>query len=140
VEPCGILLPHVHPRASEIFVVVSNELTFGTRLEIELFHNPLSASPEITGTLKEKSATLFPQGSVHWQVNDSENCQESAFLAILSIEDPGSTTVLQEPTGNRNETLGRRMVGKNDFKSVRAVTPPHIVDVIDTCFARCDIA
>jgi hypothetical protein len=60
-------------------------------------------------------------------------------VAILSSEDPGTTTILQEPNLG-NGTLGRRQVGRSDFETVRAVTPPHIAAIIDKCFARCNIA
>ncbi|ORY18960.1 RmlC-like cupin domain-containing protein [Clohesyomyces aquaticus] len=136
VGPCGVLLPHVHPRANEFFIVVDNELDFGTRVEIGVFGG-LSPSPEYTGKLKKNSGTLFPQGSVHYQINNSPNCKESTFVVYLSSEDPGTTTVLQEPVGNG--TLGRRQVGREDFEMIRAVTPPHIVSVLDKCFARCNI-
>jgi hypothetical protein len=137
VGPCGILLPHVHPRASEVFIALDNQVTFGTLLERNLFAD-LTPHPEIIGHLNKYSATVFPQGSVHWQVNDSENCKEFTAVAVLSSEDPGTTTVLHEPEGNR--TLGRRQVGRSEFEMVRAVTPPHIAAIIDKCFARCNIA
>jgi hypothetical protein len=135
--PCGILLPHVHPRANEFFVSIQNTFLFGTRVEIGLLTD-LTPSPEYLGTLTERSGTLFPQGSVHWQINDSPDCKESSFVVFLTSSDPGTTTILNEPVGNG--TLGRRAVGKGDFEAVRAVTPPRLVELVDKCFERCNIA
>jgi hypothetical protein len=135
--PCGILLPHVHPRANEFFVSTSNTFLFGTRLEIGLLGD-LTPSPEIVGTLTERSGTLFPQGSVHWQINDSEDCKESSFVVFLTSGDPGTTTILQEPIGNG--TVGRRAVGKEDWEFIRGITPAHLVGIVEKCFERCKIA
>jgi len=136
IGPCGVLLPHVHPRANEFFISVDNEITFGTRLELGVLKDG-AQTPEYLGKLKKNSGTLFPQGSVHFQVNDSPNCKSASFIAVQSSEDAGTTTILQEPVGN--STLGRRMVGKSDFEAVRPVTPPHIVAILDKCFERCNI-
>jgi hypothetical protein len=126
----------VHPRANEFFIVVDNELDFGTRVEIGLFGS-FSPSPEFTGKMTKNSGTLFPQGSVHYQLNDSPNCKESTFVTFLGSEDPGTTTVLQEPVGNG--TVGRRQVGRSEFEMIRPIVPPHIVGALDKCFARCNI-
>ncbi|KAF2873172.1 RmlC-like cupin domain-containing protein, partial [Massariosphaeria phaeospora] len=138
VGPCGVLLPHVHPRAHEFFVVVDNEVTFGTNLEIGLLGDR-SPTPEFVGKLTKNTGTLFPQGAVHYQINDSQNCKPSTVVVFFTSDDPGTTTVLQEPVGGGNATtLGRREVGRSGFEAVRAVTPPHIVKMADACFERCN--
>jgi hypothetical protein len=71
-------------------------------------------------------------------LNDSENCKEASFVAILNSEDPGTTIILQEPAGNG--TMKKRTVGRDGFEAVRAVTPPHITAIVDKCFSRCNIA
>lgn len=129
----------MHPRANEFFVSTSNTFLFGTRFELGLL-NDLTPSPEITGTLTERSGTLFPQGSVHWQINDSKDCKESSFVVFLTSGDPGTTTILQDPAGNGNGTVGRRMVGKEDWDLVKGVTPAHLVGLVEKCFERCKIA
>jgi hypothetical protein len=75
---------------------------------------------------------------MHWQLNDSENCKEASFIAVLNNEDPGTTIILQEPAGNG--TMEKRTVGRAEFETVRALTPPHITAIVDKCFARCNIA
>ncbi|KAH7410377.1 hypothetical protein DE146DRAFT_628888 [Phaeosphaeria sp. MPI-PUGE-AT-0046c] len=132
--PCGILLPHIHPRANEFFTTIDNEFTVGTRLEIGVFG---PNNPEYVHKLPKDSGTLFPQGSIHWQINDSQNCKPSTAVVFLTSSDPGSTAVLQEPV---DASMAKRLLGRADFEQVRAITPPHIVKLLDKCFERCNIA
>jgi hypothetical protein len=97
------------------------------------------SNPEIITHLPQYAGTLFPQGAVHWQINDSEDCKEATAVAMLTSEDPGTTTVLHESEGN-GTVVGRREVGRKEFEIVRGVTPPHIARMVDRCFERCNIA
>ncbi|KAJ4305669.1 hypothetical protein N0V90_001200 [Kalmusia sp. IMI 367209] len=136
--PCGIFLPHVHPRANEFFVVVDGEVDFGFLLELGLFKD-LSPNPEIDGKLKKNHGTLFPKGSVHYQVNNSPDCKEARIVATLTSEDAGSTPILMDPVPG-NATVGmRKRVDGGDFESVRAITPAHITKAVDECLARCNV-
>lgn len=111
----------MHPRASEFFAVVSGSVSFGYMPEMSLL---AAGSPQINGTLKTNEGTLFPQGSIHFQVNDSEDCKPMTAVVTLSSEDPGTTPVLME----------RRANGTGD---IRDVLPAGIVEVVDKCMARC---
>ncbi|KAJ4351643.1 uncharacterized protein N0V89_006986 [Didymosphaeria variabile] len=134
--PCGLFLPHVHPRANEFFVVTEGEVDFGTLLELGLYEN-LAPNPEIGGKLTKNKGTLFPKGSVHYQVNNNPECKPATIYATLTSEDAGSTPILMDPQPG-NATVGmRKRVDAGDFESVRPVTPPHIAKVVDECLARC---
>jgi mannose-6-phosphate isomerase-like protein (cupin superfamily) len=134
--PCGVFLPHVHPRADEFFVATEGEVDFGTQLELGLFDN-LAPAPELTGKLTKNKGTLFPRGSVHYQVNNSPDCKPATIYATLTSEDAGSTPILMDPLPG-NVTVGRpEMVDPGNFETVRAVTPLHITKIIDQCLARC---
>ena len=89
--------------------------------------------------MTKNKGTLFPKGSIHYQVNNSPDCKPATIYATLTSEDPGSTPVLMDPVPG-NVTVGagmRRKVDAGDFESVRAVTPLHIVKIVDECLARC---
>ncbi|CAI6274596.1 unnamed protein product [Periconia digitata] len=141
IGPCGVFLPHVHPRANEFFVVTDGQVQFGTELEIGLLGGMIP-SPEISGTIKTNMGTLFPQGSIHYQVNTHPECKSTTFYAAQSSENAGSTTVLQDPTrgnGTTVKSLGRRLVGAEDFERVRGLLSSRIVGIVEECLARCDI-
>ncbi|KAJ4987289.1 spherulin-1A [Stagonosporopsis vannaccii] len=134
--PCGIFLPHVHPRANEFFVVTEGEVDFGTLLEIGLLEN-LAPNPELVGKLTKNTGTLFPMGSVHYQANNSPDCKPATIYTVLTSEDAGTTPILMDPAPG-NATVGMvRRVDAGDFESVRAVTPTHIAQIVDRCLARC---
>jgi hypothetical protein len=134
--PCGIFLPHVHPRANEFFVVTEGQVDFGTLLEIGLFAD-LASNSEIGGTLTKNKGTLFPKGSVHFQVNNNPDCKPATIYTTLTSEDAGSTSVLMDPLPG-NATVGmRKRVDAGDFESVRAVTPLHIAKIVDECLVHC---
>jgi hypothetical protein len=137
--PCGIFVPHVHPRANEFFLVIDGEVDFGYMLEMGLLKDNAPV-PEITGKLTKYVGTMFPQGSVHFQVNNS--CKETTVVVSLSSDDPGTTPILGSKGGNGNDnsTMARRAVGRQDFEPFRTLLPASIVDTVDQCFERCNIA
>lgn len=135
--PCGIFVPHVHPRANEYFVVVEGEVDFGYMLEVGLLAQG-APNPEIGGKLTKYTGTLFPQGSIHYQINNSPDCKSTTILAALSSEDAGTTPVLQMPPGG-NATAVPRQVGGNDFDAIRPLLPQQIVTAVDQCLERCKV-
>ncbi|KAF1972455.1 hypothetical protein BU23DRAFT_534719 [Bimuria novae-zelandiae CBS 107.79] len=139
--PCGIFLPHVHPRANEFFVVTEGEVDFGTLLELGLFKD-LSPNPEIRGKLTKNKGTLFPKGSIHYQLNNNPDCKPATIYTALTSEDAGSTPIFMDSLPS-NVTVGagmRKRVDAGDFESVRGVTPLHIAKIVDECLARCHVS
>ena len=61
IDPCGINLPHVHPRATEIFFVIAGK--FQTTFSEE------NGGRTITNELSQGKITFFPQGLIHEEVN-----------------------------------------------------------------------
>ena len=107
----------------------------GTRLEAGTF-GP-NSNTEYYHKLPAGSGTLFPQGAVHWQINDNPECKATRAVVFLSSDDPGTTPVLQEPV---DKSMAKRSVGRAEFEEIRPITPPHIVKLMDQCFERCNIA
>ena len=83
INPCGINLPHTHPRATEIIYVVSG--TF----EVGFFQE--NGARFISNTVTAGEGTIFPQGSIHFQQN--LNCTSALFVAAFNSADPGVQTV-----------------------------------------------
>ena len=133
--PCGLFLPHVHPRANEFFTVIEGDgVEFGYMLETGL----LPTNPMINGTMNKLQGTLFPQGSVHWQVNNSPDCGNITVTAVLSNEDPGTTPILNQIDVSSG-TAGRRQANGDDLDGLRPVLPPQILSIVDSCLARCSV-
>lgn len=84
-SPCGMNTPHTHPRATEILYLVNGEIETGFIEE--------NGARFVHNTLKKGQGTLFPQGSIHYQIN--VGCDPVLFVAALNDEDPGTTQIAQ---------------------------------------------
>jgi len=82
IEPCGINLPHTHPRATEILISVSGTFRAGFIAE--------NGARYIGNNISDGMLTIFPQGSVHFEQN--EGCEPAIFVAAFNNEDPGVQT------------------------------------------------
>jgi len=83
IEPCGINLPHVHPRATELFYVVEGQFQTGFLEENE--------ARFILNNLTQGETTFFPQGLIHFEQN--LGCTNATFLSAFNHEDPGVQTL-----------------------------------------------
>jgi len=133
--PCGINTPHTHPRATEFLTVVEGSVDTGFVLE-NGFTN------EVATNLQKFQGTVFPVGSIHYQVNN--NCEPATFVATLNKADPGTSQIAQNYFAlNRdvvNATLGfpETLDGK-DIDQFRAGLPANLALGIDKCLAKCGI-
>lgn len=149
IEPCGMNSPHTHPRATEFLTVVEGELEVGFVMENGLF---AAAAKDINAlafpfntTLKQFEATIFPQGSIHFQFNPT--CERSIFVAALNSADPGTSQIAQNFFTLDEEIVdialgvtGGQRVNKLDPSSVdqfRNNLPANLVRAVDSCKAKC---
>ncbi|KAF7326569.1 Spherulin-1b protein [Mycena venus] len=84
VEPCGLNIPHLHPRANEMFTVIDGILDTG-------FVQENGFNTEVQTQLGKYQATVFPMGSIHYQQNPT--CSPAVFVAALNSEDPGRSDI-----------------------------------------------
>lgn len=138
LDACGINTPHVHPRATEFLTVVEGEIDFGYILENGLVAAGQNA--EVAGTLSKFQGTVFPQGAIHYQINNQ--CNPAIFVATLDNEDPGTLTMAQGFFGLNpdvvNATLGfpKEINGKN-IQEFRKYLPVNIAQSVDICLKKC---
>jgi hypothetical protein len=81
LDPCGLIVPHIHPRAQEIIYVVDGivETQFLTE----------SGSVLITNKVHADQVTIFPEAAVHFVLNPL--CHSGEVLSIFNTDDPGIT-------------------------------------------------
>lgn len=79
-------MPHTHPQP-ESLVVTQGKITTGTL--IPGLVDPSKGTGEIVQTLSAYQGTLFPAGSIHYQLNPA--CEPATFVASLPTSDPGTT-------------------------------------------------
>ena len=86
LEPCGINLPHIHPRATEqIYVIEGEHGKLRTAFAEE------NGGRVISNDIGRGETTFFPTGLIHYQQN--LGCKTATFLAALSSDDPGVVTI-----------------------------------------------
>lgn len=89
IDPCGLIVPHIHSRSTSLIYVVEGELLTGFYQE--------AGAQYVTNTVRAGQATVFPQGSVHFEQN--LGCTQVTLVAALNHEDPGflpATSFFQE--------------------------------------------
>lgn len=140
MNPCGINTPHVHPRATEFLTLVEGEnLRFGYVLENNIVAPGRNA--EIAGNLKKFEGTVFPQGSIHFQFNDS--CDRAVFVASLNSDDPGTLQVAQGFFALNSTIVGATLgppdeINGQNIEVFRQVIPANLAQEIGICLARCN--
>jgi hypothetical protein len=139
---CGMNTPHIHPRATEFLTLVDGEIDFGYILENGLVDPKVSTANEITGHLTKNMGTVFPMGSIHYQVNTE--CHPATFVATLNSEDAGTSQIAQNffglNTGVVNATLGfPESLNGADIEKFRSQIPANLALGIDKCLAKCGI-
>lgn len=131
LKPCGINLPHVHQRATELFIVIKG--TFKTAFVEE------NSGRTIVTTLTTGQATIFPQGLIHEEQNIG--CDEAMFVSAFNNEDPGLATTLlglnKLPDDALQSTLGQNQDFVNKLRSGAPVNPA--AGNLE-CLKRCGLA
>jgi quercetin dioxygenase-like cupin family protein len=88
--PYGVNQPHLHPRASEILVVLQGTLYVGF----------ITSNPDnrlITKTLNAGDVFVFPIGHIHFQFNVRNT--NAVALAGLGSQNPGRTDIAENIFG-----------------------------------------
>ncbi|KAK5106573.1 hypothetical protein LTS08_000693 [Lithohypha guttulata] len=136
--PCGLNTPHIHPRATEVFTLV----TEGTITAGFVYENTFSM--EISENLTQFQGMAFPQGSIHWQLNNE--CTPQVGIAGFSDEDPGASSVAQNFFQNTRDDIVQASLGfpaqitAENFKQLEQNIPRAFALGIKDCYARCGIA
>ncbi|KNC81563.1 hypothetical protein SARC_06120 [Sphaeroforma arctica JP610] len=125
IEPCGINLPHIHPRATELVYMVSGAVTVGFVGE--------NGGGAIMNNLSADMSTFFPQGLIHFQQN--MECEPAVFVSSLNGVDPGTITLPEQlfalPTEALSAAFGQSEAAIN---LIRNVLPMSIAR--SDCLAR----
>ena len=130
IDPCGINLPHVHPRGTELFYVVKG--TFKTAFTEE------NSGRTIVNTLTPGQATIFPQGLIHEEQNIG--CEEAIFISAFSDEDPGVLTISNRMFTLPDEALQATFAeNKATINKLKNGLPVNPAKGHNECLKKCGI-
>ncbi|KAF7319081.1 Cupin type-1 domain-containing protein [Mycena chlorophos] len=129
--PCSINTPHTHPRATEINFSANGTLRTGLLTE--------NGARFIMNELPPGSMTVFPQGAIHFEMNDG--CAPAVFVAAFNSEDPGVLQLAQRflglPLDIISATLGD--IGVEEVEGLAHLLPDNVAFGTDECLQRCGL-
>ncbi|CAH0037389.1 unnamed protein product [Clonostachys solani] len=135
---CGMVALHQHLRANELFVVTSGKIYSEMVPEAGVVAN--GADRIIKTELTAGQMTIFPQGTLHTQVN--MQCQNASAVASFNSDDPGTIMVLPKAftmtDGLVQTSFGTIFEGK-DIDSVRQALPSGALMMVEECLKRCNM-
>jgi oxalate decarboxylase/phosphoglucose isomerase-like protein (cupin superfamily) len=85
LKPCGLNIPHIHPRASTISYVAKGRIRSGFWSE--------NTGEFIALTLNEGQGTAFGSGALHFEQNIG--CEDAVIVAAFNNEDPGTAQLTE---------------------------------------------
>ncbi|CAM9517181.1 unnamed protein product [Phaeothamnion confervicola] len=135
LEPCGINIPHVHPRATELQIVIDA----GPEGVLTSFVEENNGRT-ITDTVYAGMVSFFPQGLTHFELN--LGCTNATLISAFGDDDFGvqqtSTTALAGlPTEGLAASLG---ISEDDLAALIASFPTNAAKGSEECRHRCGIA
>ncbi|KAJ5525347.1 hypothetical protein N7494_011997 [Penicillium frequentans] len=134
---CSMVYLHLHPRATELFVLNSGRVL--TQMVPEAGVLDSEGKQRVINTeLGPGKMTIFPAGSFHTQVNP--DCEPANFTAAFSAEDFGFGLVAQETFSLSDDaiaaTFGQSIAGE-DIDKVRDAIPTDAVIKVEQCLTKC---
>eukprot|EP00122_Pirum_gemmata_P001212 Pgem_evm2s1082 len=135
LDPCGINLPHVHPRGTELIFMFKGSF-------LRTVFAEENGGRIIVNDITNDTSTFFPQGLMHYQQN--LGCDTVAFASSLNDADPGVQTIttqfFQFPIEGIAGSLG---VDEKKAKELADGIPINIVladKARGQCLKKCGLA
>lgn len=139
--PCGFSLPHMHPRATELFAITAGKVH--TEMVVEngvRVGNATTGRRLIETDVSANQMTVFYQGAVHSQFN--MGCINATFVAGFGSEDPGAAVVDEEVLALAEGTFlapfGTVIEG-HDVDSFQGKISASITEGVEKCLKACGI-
>lgn len=132
--PCGMNTAHVHPRATELNIIVQGRLVTNFVLE--------NGAKPVANTMDTFQMAVFPQGAIHQEFNP--DCTDAVFVAAFPDADAGVNTIAQNFFSLRPDVVGATLNGVQtlngqDIESFRHAIPDNLALGIDACLNKCGI-
>jgi hypothetical protein len=81
IGPCGMIAPHSHPRAAEIYLNVAGPALMASVI-------PENGAPVVTTYSHPGTAVVLPRGSMHFIANTG--CEPATIVGGFNAENPGA--------------------------------------------------
>jgi oxalate decarboxylase/phosphoglucose isomerase-like protein (cupin superfamily) len=133
IKPCGINVPHSHPRASELLYAIDAE-------DLQVGFAEENGGRVIVNRISTGFSTVVPRGLIHYQINLS--CKNATYLVAYSSEDPGFVTVMAQtflfPNYVLSGTLGIAEIEVDKLRNGLQASPSVSFQQSE-CYQRCGL-
>ncbi|CAF1108993.1 unnamed protein product [Adineta steineri] len=126
LAPCGINLPHTHPRATEINFSVDGDFQIGFFQE--------NGASFIMNEIHKNQVAVFPKGAIHFEQN--LNCVSATFVAAFNSKDPGVLTIGNSFFGSLPATVVGASLGGLNITTIEDIRV-HLVQNPSIGIAEC---
>ncbi|KAF5566154.1 spherulin 1B precursor [Fusarium phyllophilum] len=137
IPGCSMIMLHTHPRASELFAVMSGRVYTEAVPEVGVLD--AEGKPRvIRNEISAGQATIFYQGTKHYQVNP--DCEAANAIAAFPSEDIGFAGVAPGLFAVKDNAVIRLLgeaVDGEDVEKIRASIPTDMGIKVDECLAKC---
>lgn len=137
LDACGFNTPHVHPRATELQIVIDGKII--TEMLPENGVNDAAGKRRtIRNEISQFQMQPFYQGSVHTQYNPE--CKPATFIASFNSEDFGTGQIPEELFALSPDIVtaafGEAISGK-DVDKFKGAIPASVALGVKECVQRC---
>ncbi|RGP79204.1 hypothetical protein FLONG3_2640 [Fusarium longipes] len=137
IPGCSMIAVHTHPRAAELFAVISGHVYTEAVPEAGVLDS--EGKPRvIRNEIKAGEATIFYQGAMHYQINTE--CEPAFALAAFPSEDAGAAGVAAGLFSVTDQalinTFGEVIKGE-DVDKLRGYISKEMGFKVDQCLAKC---
>lgn len=131
--PCGFNTPHVHPRATELNLVVQGTLVTNFVAENNV--------RKVANTVHQYQMTVFPQGAIHEEFNP--DCTDTVFVAAFPNEDPATNQIADNFFKLDDEVIQAALkvesIDGAEIEKFRMLIPPNVAEGVEACLKKCNI-
>jgi mannose-6-phosphate isomerase-like protein (cupin superfamily) len=128
IKPCGILTPHVHQRATELYSVLYGTMGAGIAQEN-------GAAQNIVFDVLPGEVFVVPQGLVHFNANNQ--CSPLVFLQSFNNADPGAISLGNALAALGNSTNGASAIAASNIQATPTGLAAFGLDA--SCLQRCGL-
>ncbi|KAL4883589.1 RmlC-like cupin domain-containing protein [Aspergillus karnatakaensis] len=133
---CSMSFVHLHPRATELFNLVSGHVL--SEMIPESVFDTEGNQRVIKTELNPGQLTIFPAGSFHTQINP--DCEPANFTAAFTSDEFSVSMVARQVFSFTDDvisaTFGQTIAGE-DIEKVRDAIPTTLAIKVEECLSKC---
>jgi len=129
IGPCGMIAPHSHPRAAEIYLNIAGPPLMASVI-------PENGAPVVTIYSHPGTAVVLPRGSMHYIANTG--CEPATIVGGFNAENPGALFMSAAYAAFDTQTYSAAF-GAHTIPLDASQIPNTVVVGREDCLAKCGL-